>query len=117
MKAQSDACQAAKRLLGLAARAGRVVIGVPLICTALSRGARDKTPLLVLEAADSSPNTHKRITDRCAYYGVRTVRMEIDCGELAHAVGKREALVAAVGVTEPNLAKQIELALIGRAEK
>ena len=107
MQKQSDQTKKVLSLLGLAVRAGRAVIGVPLICTALQRGAKDKTPCLVLEAADSSANTHKRITDRTAFYGVPTVRLEVDCGALALAVGKRDAAVAAVGVTEPNLARAI----------
>lgn len=111
MDRQNNATQKALRLLGLAARAGRTVVGVPLICTALQRGAKDKTPLLVVEAADSSANTHKRITDRTAFYGVRRVRVDADCAALALAVGKRDALVAAVGVTEPHLAHEIEAAL------
>ncbi len=94
-------------LLGLAARAGRTVVGVPLICTALSRAVKDKTPLLVLYAADCSANTRKRITDRTAFYGVRAICLAADCAALAHAVGKRGAAVAAVGVTEPHLAEAI----------
>ena len=108
---QTDGTDRALRLLGLAAGAGRTVVGVPLICTALARGAKGKTPVLVLEAADSSANTHKRITDRSAYAGVRAIRLSVDCGALAHAVGKRDAAVAAVGVTEPHLAEEIERSL------
>ena len=107
MDRQNEGTQRALRLLGLAARAGRTVVGVPLICTALQRGAKDKTPLLVVVAADCSANTNKRITDRTAFYGVRAVKVDVDCAALALAVGKRDALVAAVGVTEPHLAKEI----------
>ena len=56
----------ALRLLGLAARARALVIGTPLICTALSRAAKGKTPLVVLCAGDASANTKKRIADRTA---------------------------------------------------
>ena len=108
---QTNATEKALRLLGLAVRAGRAVVGVPLICTALQKGAKDKTPLLVLEACDCSPNTHKRIGDRTAYYGVRLQKLSVDCATLAHAIGKKDAAVAAVGVTEPHLAKAIEEAL------
>ena len=107
MKQTNDVNGRALRLLGLAARAGRTVVGVPLICTALQRAVKDKTPFLVLVAADCSANSNKRIMDRAAYYGVRAVKTEIDCETLALAVGKRDALVAAVGVTEENLAAEI----------
>ncbi len=101
----------ALRLLGLAARAGRTVVGVPLICAALAKGAKNKTPLLVLYADDCSANTQKRITDRTAYYGVKCYRLSVDCEALALAVGKRDAAVAAVGVSEPNLAQAMMQAL------
>ena len=94
-------------LLGLATRAGRVIAGVPLICTALQKGKRDKTPVLVLLAADASQNTQKRVTDRTAHYGVPLIPLSIDCATLALRVGKRDGAVAAVGITEPELARAI----------
>ncbi|MBE6555081.1 MAG: hypothetical protein E7663_02435 [Ruminococcaceae bacterium] len=94
-------------LLGFAARAGRLTVGVPLLCEAMRKGTRGKTPLLVALACDASPNTKKRILDRTAYYGVRLVRLEVDTAALALAVGKREGAVAAVGVTDPHLASAI----------
>ena len=103
----ADKSARALQFLGLAAKAGRVVIGVPLICTALQRAAKDKTPLLVVKATDCSSNTAKRIQDRTAFYGVPLITLPLTCAQLAHAIGKKEALVAAVGVTEKNLAAAI----------
>ena len=100
----------ALRLLGLAARARALTVGVPLICTALSRAAKGKTPLVVLCADDCSENTKKRITDRTAFYGVELIPLPLSCAQLAHAIGKKEALVAAVGVTDQNLAAAIAAA-------
>ena len=100
----------ALRLLGLAARARALVIGVPLICTALSQG-KSKAPALVLLAEDCSANTKKRITDRTAFYGTELIALPCTCEQLAHAIGKKEALVAAVGVTDQNLATAIAAAL------
>ena len=111
MPQTNEATQRALKFLGLAAKAGRTVAGVSLICTALARGARDKTPLLVIQACDASENSRKRITDRTAFYGVPTCCPDIDCATLALAVGKREALIAAVGVTEQHLAAAILEAL------
>ena len=116
MPQMKDSKEKALRLLGLAVRAGRTVPGVSLICTALSRGAKGKTPLLIIEACDSSPNTHKRITDRAAYYGVPACRIHADCAELARAIGKRDGLVAAVGITEPQLATAILKAVTEQKE-
>ena len=106
---QTDTTRAL-RLLGLAARARALIVGVPLICTALSRGAKGKTPLLVLTAADCSANTQKRLTDRTAFYNTEKIELPLTCAQLAHAIGKKEALVAAVGVTDQNLAAAIAAA-------
>ena len=100
---QKDNTAAVLRLAGLAARARRTVGGIELIATALSHGAKGKTPLVILEASDSSANTH----DRAAYYGVPIFRLPVDGGRLALAIGKRDGNVMAVGVTEPNLAREI----------
>lgn len=104
---QKDKTAAVLRFVGLAARARRTVGGTQLITTALSRGAKDKTPLVILEASDSSENTHKRINDRAAYYGVPIFRLPVDGGRLALAIGKRDGNVMAVGITEPNIAREI----------
>ena len=92
--------------LGLGMRAGSVIAGVPLICTAMKNGGQ-KTPRIVFEASDSSENTHKRISDRCSFYGVRHIRLESDGMALALAVGK-SAPVAAVAVTDVNLCRLAE---------
>ena len=94
-------------LLGLATRAGRVIVGVPLICTALPQKG-SKRPLLVLVAGDASAATQKKITDKCSFYGVRQITLPTDCEQLALTVGKRGAAVAAVGITEEHLATAIE---------
>ena len=109
MQTTNEAAAKALRLLGLAAKAGKLIVGTELVCTALSRGG-EHAPRLVAEACDASANTHKRVTDRCAYYGVRAVRLTATAAELAHAVGKREAVVAVVGVTDEHLAAAIAAA-------
>lgn len=94
-------------LAGLAARAGRVTLGVPLTLEALRGGARGKKPLLILEAADTSPNTHKRVADKAAFYGVPAVRLAASAEQLAHALGKRGQALGAVGICEEHLAAAI----------
>ena len=95
-------------LLGFAVRARAAAIGVPLVCEALKKahnGTKNKR-FIVLEAADTSPNTHKRITDRTAYYGVPLQRLCLDAAALGAAVGKT-ACVGAVAVLDENLAAAI----------
>ena len=87
--------------LGLCVRAGKVTFGVPMICEALRKGGRN-APLIVLEAADTSENTHKKISDKCGYYKVRLIKLETDGAILASAIGK-SSFVAAVAITDTQL--------------
>ena len=94
------------RLLGLCAKAGKIIYGVPMICEALRRGGKT-APVIVLESSDTSENTHKKITDKCDYYKTRHVRLSCTGGELAAALGKTSSL-AAVAVTDENLCLAVE---------
>ena len=91
------------RALGLCAKAGRLVCGTALICEALRGRNR---PLLVLEAADNSENTAKRLRDRCAFYGVPLVRLPVSDERLAGALGKN-GRIAAAAVTDRQLCKLV----------
>ncbi len=90
--------------VGLCARARKLVMGAPMVCEAL----RDKrtSVLAVLEASDTSENTHKRLVSKCAFYGVPLYRLTADTERLGKAIGKTGA-VAAVGVTDENLYKAL----------
>ena len=90
-------------LMGLAVRAGKVVFGTPMVCDAMRSG---KKLYLVVEASDSSENTHKRITDRCAYYGVTHMRIGVGTSALAHALGKSGDLAVAA-ITDKGMAEAV----------
>ena len=92
--------------LGLCVRAGRVVFGVPMTCDAMRFGG-SKKPVLVLEAADTSENTHKRLQDKCAYYGVKHIRLSLGGDSLAAATGK-SFFLGAVAVTDAGMAGLLE---------
>jgi ribosomal protein L7Ae-like RNA K-turn-binding protein len=89
--------------LGLCVRAGAVVFGTPMVCEALAKPGK---VCLVLESADTSAGTHKRLTDKCAYYGVRHVRLDVGGVELAAALGKH-AHLAAVALTDARLCDMV----------
>ena len=93
--------------LGLCARAGKLIFGVPMICEAMRRGTAKGMPLLILEAADTSEGTHKKIADKAAYYKVRTVRMKCDGATLASALGKTSSL-AAVAIIDNEMCRMVE---------
>lgn len=104
----SEEVQNEKKLLanlGLCVRAGKVIFGVPMICEAMRRSGGAGTAL-VLEAADSSDGTHKRITDKCKFYQVQHKRLRCGGAQLAAALGKT-AHLAAVAVTDPAMSAMI----------
>ena len=91
--------------LGLCARARRLVTGTPMICEAMRKGG--KAPVLaVLEASDTSENTHGKLVSKCTYYHIPHYRLGVDTQRLARAVGKTGA-VAAVGITDESLLKAL----------
>ena len=92
--------------LGLCARAGALVYGTPMVCEAM-RASDKKRPQLVLEAADTSDNTHKKLTDKCNYYHVRHVRLPHTGQTLAAALGKSSVL-AAVAVCDESLCRMLD---------
>jgi ribosomal protein L7Ae-like RNA K-turn-binding protein len=98
-------CEKTLRALGLCAKAGKLVIGTPLICEALK--SNTKKPFLVLSSCDNGENTAKRLRDRCNYYGVPLVQLDADGETLSAAIGKN-ARVAAVAVTDENLCRLVK---------
>ena len=89
--------------LGLCAKAGKLIFGVPMICEALKNR---KLPVLVLSASDNAPNSAKRLRDRCAFYNVRLCVADVDGETLASAVGKSGRL-SAVAVTDFHLGQLV----------
>ena len=106
-----------KKLLttvGLGAKARAIICGTEQICEALRN--EKKKPFIVIEARDTSENTHKKLTDKCAYYGVKLQRIDADTVELGYAVGKRAA-VAAVGITDAGICRAVQKKLDEIKEK
>ena len=102
------------RALGLCRRAGKIVCGTPMVIEAV-RSEKNR-PFIVIEAADSSDGTHKKLTDKCGFYGVKHTRVPLGTEELAHAVGKTGS-VAALAVSDENLAALVEKNLVNTPSK
>ena len=83
-------------LLGFAARARRLAFGTAAVTAALREGRGETRIRLVIKAGDASPNTGKRLRE-----------LNVTAAELSSAVGKKEGLLSAVGVTEPELSRAI----------
>ena len=92
--------------LGLCVRAGKVIFGVPMICEAMKKGG-DGSPVIVFESSDTSENTHKRISDKCEFYGVRRIKLTCDGVTLAAALGKTSSL-GAIAVTDEKMSVMLE---------
>ena len=89
--------------LGLCAKAGKLIFGTSMVVEAMQKG---KKVYLVLEASDTSDNTHKKLTDKCNFYGVKKIRLPFDSSELGDAVGK-SSMLAAVAVTDEGFYKML----------
>ena len=92
--------------LGLCVRAGKVIFGVPQVCEAMRKGGKN-SPVTVFEASDTSENTRKRISDKCTYYNIKHIKINIGGEELAAALGK-SAYLAAVAVTDKEMSLMAE---------
>ncbi len=86
--------------IGLCAKAGKLVTGTNLVCEHMR--ARKKL-FLLLEASDTSENTHKKLSDKSSFYGIKIVRLSYDGEALAKITGKTGSL-AVIGITDENLA-------------
>lgn len=88
------------QLLGLAARARKVISGEELVVKEVRSGKAK----LVLLASDAAHNSSKKIQDKCTYYNVE-YHVFGDRYDLGHATGK-EARVA-IAITDNGFAKKM----------
>ena len=96
------------RLLGLARKAGRTIIGTELVMKAL---ASKQEVFMVLAPETASDNTKKRISDRCHYYHKKLYIIPHSPSELSHLLGKTSA-VCCIGITDQNFAEGLAQYLI-----
>lgn len=88
-------------MLGLAAKAGKVISGGFLTEKAIQSGEA----VLVVIAEDASANTRKRIQDKCNYYHVPYVICD-NQDSLGHRIGKEAR--SCLAITDTGFGKQIE---------
>ena len=87
--------------LGLAKRAGKVVISIKL-----EESIKTNKAALVIIASDAAKNSYKKWIDKCNFYKTNYLIIGTK-QELAYAIGKEQ--VSAIGITDINLAKLISL--------
>lgn len=89
-------------MLGLSRRAGKVIIGTPLVTATLPSGKVKVT----FYTTDASDNTKKRITDKCKFYNTECIMVDIPSEKIGKMVGMNTS-VCVVGVTDDNFSKQL----------
>ncbi len=87
-------------MLGLAAKAGKVVSGE----FATEKAIKEQKVCFVLVAEDASDNTKKLFRDKCSFYEV-PIAVCSSKDELGHAIGKMSR--ASVGITDSGLANAV----------
>ena len=89
-------------MLGLAMKAGKVVIGTEQVITYLQKG-RIK---LTLVSSNASDGTKKKILHKCEFYKTRIEELGIETDELGRLLGKSYT-PAVVGITDENFSRAI----------
>ena len=89
-------------MLGLAMKAGKVVIGTEQVIAFLQK---NKVKLVLLSGT-ASEGTQKKIRFKCEFYKTPTCVLDIDTGELGRLLGKTYA-PAVVGITDENFSNAI----------
>ncbi|MBR2929600.1 MAG: ribosomal L7Ae/L30e/S12e/Gadd45 family protein [Clostridia bacterium] len=91
-----------KGMLGLAMRAGKLIIGTEQVCLAMAKGR----VMLLVVSAEASDQTKKKLRNKCEFYGVKMITPDIEIGELGRMLGKTYA-PACVGVTDENFTRAV----------
>ena len=89
-------------MLGLAMKAGKVVIGTEQTVISLQK----KRLKLVLVSGSASEGTKKKISSKCEFYNTRLEELKIDTDTLGSLLGKTYT-PAVVGITDENFSNAI----------
>ena len=89
-------------MLGLAMKAGKVVIGTEQTIISLQKGKVK----MVLVSGSASDGTKKKISSKCEYYSVLLRELPIATDELGSLLGKTYT-PAVVGITDENFSNAI----------
>lgn len=94
-------------MLGLCVKAGKAILGVPLILQAARSGKSGRRKLeMVFLCTDASPNTCKRIKNGCHTYEIPCYPLPLTGEQAGKAVGK-SGLIMAIGITDAGMARAL----------
>lgn len=91
------------RMLGLARRAGKTVLGTEMICEQMRA---KKKPVLILVSSCASDGTRRRLLHKSSFYSIPALTVEVSGETLGHLLGVARPLVA-VAVTDAGFAAQL----------
>ena len=100
--ADNDIMKRALGMLGLAMKAGKVVIGTEQVIAYLQKNKLK----LVLLSSNSSEGTQKKIRFKCEFYKIDAQELPVDTEQLGRLLGKTYT-PAAVGVTDEGFSRTI----------
>ena len=100
--AENNSTKRALGMLGLAMKAGKVVIGTEQTVAFLQK----RRIKLVLVSGSASDGTKKKISSKCEFYKIRMIELKIDTDELGRVLGKTYT-PAVVGITDENFSNTI----------
>ena len=106
--AENNGTKRALGMLGLAMKAGKVVIGTEQVIAFLKK----ERLKLVLLSGTASEGTKKKIGFKCEFYKTRVYEVAVDADELGRLLGKTYS-PAAVGITDENFSNVIAKHLDG----
>lgn len=105
-KKLSDTAKASEKflgMLGLAMRAGKLIIGTEQVFLAMQKSAK---LYLVLVSAGASEKARERIGFKCEYYKIPMTQLELPPEELGRRLGKTYTPVC-VGVIDEGFARRL----------
>ena len=106
--AENNSTKRALGMLGLAMKAGKVVIGTEQVIAYLQKNKLKS----VLLSGTSSEGTQKKIRFKCEFYKTPLSVLDIDTDELGRMLGKTYG-PAVVGITDENFSNVISKLLNG----
>ena len=100
--AENNSTKRALGMLGLAMKAGKVVIGTEQVIAFLQKGRLK----LVLLSGTASEGTQKKIRFKSEFYKTPVCVLDLDTDELGNLLGKTYS-PAVVGITDENFSNAI----------
>ena len=109
--ADNDIMKRALGMLGLAMKAGKVVIGTEQVVSFIQK----KKLSLVLLSSSASEGTKKKIRFKCEFYKIDAQELPVDTEQLGRLLGKTYT-PAVVGITDEGFSRTI-VKILGEENK